>query len=339
MFSSPDRLTTSFYSLLLSPSGEVSQLNWIISAFNLTSAAFIPFWGQAADIFGRHAAIQAAILIMMVGSALCTAAPTSKFAVLLLGRAIQGLGCAGLNVVVRVILLDRVSLRENAKNWSIFSFTAGMSYGVGPVVGGALTNVNWRWCFAINLPICVAALAFIYIVLRPELLGPQTLGPSSSSSLSDPSAGRSSPNLSDHFEPPSIRSGPLRPAANSRAATRSTSIMTRIASIDIGGQLLFLFGLGFLILALTWAGATYGWATAAVLVPLCVGLVLIAAFVGYEHLMAPDRQFARMWSHQKPMLPWTLLGSKDIGLLFYINFATGAAMYSVSQVEAKCGIR
>lgn len=272
---------------------------------------------------------------MMVGSALCTAAPTSKFAVLLLGRAIQGLGCAGLNVVVRVILLDRVSLRENAKNWSIFSFTAGMSYGVGPVVGGALTNVNWRWCFAINLPICVVALALIYVVLRPELLRPQTLGLLLNSSPSDPSAGRLSPNPSDHFEPPSIRSGPSRPTANSRAATRSTSIVTRIASIDIGGQLLFLFGLGLLILALTWAGATYGWATAAVLVPLCVGLALFAVFVGYEHLMAPGRRFARMWPHQKPMLPWTLLGSKDIGLLFYINFATGAAMYSVRKGEVK----
>ncbi|KIH91481.1 tetracycline efflux protein [Sporothrix brasiliensis 5110] len=309
--------------------GEVSQLNWIISAFNLTSAAFIPFWGQAADIFGRHTAIQAALVIMMVGSALCTAAPKSTFAVLLLGRAIQGLGCAGLNVVVRVILLDRVSLRENAKNWSIFSFTAGMSYGVGPVVGGALTNVNWRWCFAVNLPICVAALALIYIVLRPELLGPQTQEHSSNSPLPEAAAGRSSPDSSDHFEPPSVRSGPVRPHMNSLPTRLSTPIISRIASIDIGGQLLFLFGLGLLILSLTWAGATYGWATAAVLVPLCAGLVLVAAFVGYEHFMAPGRLFSRMWPHQKPMLPWTLFGSKDIGLLFYINFATGAAMYSL----------
>ncbi len=51
---------------------------------------------------------------------------------LLLGRGIQGMGCAGLNVVVRVILSDKVNLKENAKNWSIFSFTAGMSYGIGP---------------------------------------------------------------------------------------------------------------------------------------------------------------------------------------------------------------
>ncbi|CAK7263292.1 hypothetical protein SEPCBS57363_000491 [Sporothrix epigloea] len=269
---------------------QISQLNWIISAFNLTSAAFIPFWGQATDIFGRHAAIQAAIVIMIIGSTLCTAAPTSLFAVLLLGRAIQGLGCAGLNVVVRVILLDRVSLRENAKNWSIFSFTAGMSYGIGPIVGGALTNVSWRWCFAINLPIGIAALMLIYFVLRPELLGPQ---PIHTHSLESP------PPLvelcSGLFEPPSVQKAPSRPDVGTpMPGTRSTaSLGSRIASIDFGGQLLFLFSLGLLILALTWAGATYDWDMAAVLVPLCTGLFLVGALVGYEYHMAPGRRLAR----------------------------------------------
>ena len=278
----------------------MSQLNWIISSFNLTSAAFIPFWGQAADIFGRHPAIQAALVTMMIGSAICTAAPTTAFPVLLLGRGIQGLGCAGLNVVVRVILLDRVSLKENAKNWSIFSFTAGMSYGIGPVIGGALSNVNWRWCFAINLPICVVALVLVYFVLRPELLSAQPVAGGGHASHASP------------------------------ASQTLPSLVQRIATIDAGGQALFLFGFGLLILALTWAGATYEWTTAAVLVPLLLGLLLVAAFVGYEHHMTPpDGVFARMWPRQKAMLPWKLLASKDIGLMFYINFATGAAMYSV----------
>jgi MFS family permease len=123
--------------------GEVAQLNWIISAFNLTSAAFIPFWGQVADIFGRHHSLQASVVVMMIGSALCTGAPTHAFAVLLLGRALQGLGCAGISVIVRIVLADKVSLQENAKNWSIFTFTAGTSYAVGPVIGGEkMVDIN-----------------------------------------------------------------------------------------------------------------------------------------------------------------------------------------------------
>lgn len=85
---------------------------------------------------------------MMIGSALCTAAPTDAFPVLLLGRGIQGLGCAGISVIVRVIIADRVSLKENAKNWSIFSFTAGMSYAIGPVIGGMLHFVSVQLFFS-----------------------------------------------------------------------------------------------------------------------------------------------------------------------------------------------
>ncbi|KAG7116474.1 Efflux pump FUS6 like protein [Verticillium longisporum] len=155
--------------------GELAQLNWIISAFNLTSAAFIPFWGQIADILGRHTTIQAATLIMVVGSALCAAAPTNAFAVLLLGRAIQGLGSAGMDISVRAIVADKVSLGEGAKNWSIFTFIGGVSYGIGPVIGGYLTSADWRWCFGINLPVGVVGMAVVFIVLRKELLGPQPI--------------------------------------------------------------------------------------------------------------------------------------------------------------------
>jgi len=73
---------------------EISQQNWIVSAFNLTSAAFIPFWAQMADVFGRYASITAAVIIMMIGSALCTGSPTNAYAVLLLGRAFQGIASA-----------------------------------------------------------------------------------------------------------------------------------------------------------------------------------------------------------------------------------------------------
>lgn len=123
---------------------EISQLNWIITAFNLTSAAFIPFWGQMADIFGRHYSLQVCLLSMMVGSALSTGAPTDAFAVLLLGRALQGLGCAGIGIIIRIVLADKVSLEDNAKNWTVFSVTAGMSYGIGPTIGDECSRHDLR---------------------------------------------------------------------------------------------------------------------------------------------------------------------------------------------------
>lgn len=115
---------------------QLDQQNWIVSSFNLTAAAFIPFWGSMADIFGRHGTVQVATILMLIGSALCTAAPTNAFGLLLFGRAVQGIACAGLDVVIRVILADKVSLRESATNWTIFSTVGGISYGLGPIVGG-----------------------------------------------------------------------------------------------------------------------------------------------------------------------------------------------------------
>ncbi|KAI1798557.1 MFS general substrate transporter [Daldinia bambusicola] len=273
---------------------EIAQLNWIISAFNLTSAAFIPFWAQMADIFGRHWSLQICSFIMLVGSALCTGAPTTAFGVFLLGRALQGVACAGLNTIIRAILADKVSLADNAKNWSLFSLVGGLCYGLGPVIGGYLTAANWRWCFGINLPIAFVGILVIFFFLRNDLLGPQPI-----------------------------------PGLDENEAGRRDRFTRRIMTLDIGGQLLFLFGFGLVILALTWGGATYDWNHPAVLVPLIVGTLIACYWLYYEYSMAPGGALSSKLSFQRPMLPWNVVKNRNISLLCYINFATGMAMYSV----------
>lgn len=61
---------------------------------------------------------------------------------LLVGRALQGLGFAGLQTVTRVILSDKVSLKDNAANVTLFTFLNGLGFGFGPVIGGYLTKVR-----------------------------------------------------------------------------------------------------------------------------------------------------------------------------------------------------
>ncbi|CAF3553300.1 hypothetical protein SNK04_000990 [Fusarium graminearum] len=275
--------------------GEISQLNWIVSAFNLTSAAFIPFWSQMADVFGRNASLNAAIILMLIGSALCTGAPTTAFPVLLLGRGFQGLAAAGLNVIVRTVLADKVSLQENAKNWAIFSLVGGISYGLGPVIGGYLTRADWRWCFGINLPIAVLALIVAFFVLHKELLGPQPI-----------------------------------PELNETAETgRRTKFIARLKTVDFGGQLLFILGFGLVILAMTWGGATYPWSSPAVIVPLVLGIIFAGVFCYWEYLLAPGNMVAEKMPWQRAMIPWELISNRDIGLLFYCECATGVGMYAV----------
>ncbi|KAF4627513.1 hypothetical protein G7Y89_g10645 [Cudoniella acicularis] len=274
---------------------QLSQLNWIVSAFNLTLATFVPFWGQFSDIWGRYAAIQTALTAMIVGSILCSAAPVTEFAMLLLGRAFQGIGCAGLMIVSKVILADKVSLKENARNNTLFTIVGGIGYGIGPVIGGYFTEANWRWCFIINIPIGVIGLVLAHFVLRPVLLGPQEI--TRTDGVID--------------------------------VVVSQDFKARVFTIDFGGQFLFLFGMGLLVLGLTWAGSYYAWSDVKVLAPLIIGCILMIAFCIWEHLMLPGSLFARQWPTQKAMIPLNLVWTRNAGILMYINFTTGMAMYAV----------
>lgn len=234
---------------------------------------------------------------MTVGSAICTGAPTSQFGVLLFGRALQGVGAAGVNVVGHVIMADRVSLEDFAWNWTLSALISAVFFGVGPVVGGHLTQVNWRWCFAINLPIAVSGMLLIVIILGKDLVGPQPI--------------------------------PGAPQLAATATARSRRVLVRFSTIDFGGQLLFLTGLTLIILAFTWAGGTYPWDSVQVLAPLIIGAVLTAAWFLYEYLMSPPRLMSRIFPLQTAMIPWQLLQQKNITLIFFINFASGMAMFSV----------
>lgn len=97
-----------------------------MTAFTLTSTAFIPVFGQLADTFGRHESLQSAAVISLIGSIMCAAAPS--WPVLLLGRALQGIGAAGIDNVTMIILADQASLKEQAVNMSIFQLLNGVGY-------------------------------------------------------------------------------------------------------------------------------------------------------------------------------------------------------------------
>ena len=264
----------------------MNQFNWIVTAYTLTSTAFIPAYGQVADTFGRHFALQTSMFFMLIGSILCAVAPV--WGVLLLGRAIQGLSAAGIMNIIKIILADKVTLAEQSKNSTIFGLVNGLSYAVGPVIGGSLANSNWRYCFVVSIPITVLAQVMIFFVLRKELV-----------------------HGSHHL------TGPER-----------KSLLSGLATIDVGGTTLFIFGAGLIILGTSWGGATYAWDSRQVLAPLVVGSVLFVLFFVYEYLLEPGRVINRMFPRQVAMIPWKLFERKDVISLSVINAATGAALFS-----------
>lgn len=83
-------------------------------------------YGQLADTFGRFPTIEFSVIVVAIGGVLCASAPA--WWVLLLGRALQGVGSAGVTNLTLIILADRVSLKEQAVNTSIFQMMGGVGY-------------------------------------------------------------------------------------------------------------------------------------------------------------------------------------------------------------------
>ncbi|TLD11618.1 hypothetical protein PspLS_11567 [Pyricularia sp. CBS 133598] len=133
---------------------------WFVNAYYLTS--------QLADIWGRRWPVMTSIMILAVGSAICGAADNAG--TLIVGRAIQGLGAAGINTLMGIILRDLFSLQNGERLESVgFLFLSTLIGAVlGPFLGGIIVDeASWRWIFFLNLPICGLCFSLLFFSLKP----------------------------------------------------------------------------------------------------------------------------------------------------------------------------
>lgn len=127
---------------------------WVANSFYLASTVFQPLCAQLCDVFGRKPAVLASLAVFFVGGAVAGCARSGG--ALIAGRTVQGLGAGGLMLLMEVVVCDIVSLRERGKYLSIVLSTAAIGAIVGPPIGGAIANDNWRWIFYMNLPVSAA---------------------------------------------------------------------------------------------------------------------------------------------------------------------------------------
>src|SRR5437016_7870457 len=141
---------------IVSDLGGLSQLSWVVTGYLLASTVSTPLWGKLGDLYGRKRLFQAAIVIFLVGSALCGL--SQNMTELILFRSLQGLGGGGLIVLVQAIIGDIVPPRERGRYQGLFGAVFGLSSVAGPLLGGFFAEHNWRWIFYVNLPIGIFAL-------------------------------------------------------------------------------------------------------------------------------------------------------------------------------------
>lgn len=144
----------------------INDVGWYGSAYLLTTCAFQLFFGKLYTFFSIKWIYLTALVIFEIGSAVCGAAPNST--ALIIGRAVAGLGSAGIFSGAILIVANTVPLRQRPTYMGLIGGMYGIASVAGPLMGGAFTDkLTWRWCFYINLPIGAVTFAFIAIFYHP----------------------------------------------------------------------------------------------------------------------------------------------------------------------------
>ena len=142
-----------------------SALAWVVTAYTLVFGGCLLAAGRLADRVGRCRAFGTGLLLFAAASLLCGLAPHG--AVLLVARAVQGLGAALVSpAALALVTAARPEGKARARALGWWTAAAAGGGASGWVIGGLLSGLlGWRWVFLVNVPLCLAAAA-----LAPHLL-------------------------------------------------------------------------------------------------------------------------------------------------------------------------
>ncbi|KAL6233128.1 hypothetical protein BDW75DRAFT_252196 [Aspergillus navahoensis] len=235
--------------------------SWVVSSYLTTYFSFLIIWAKISDLVGRKIMLIVALVIFLGFSGGCGGAQTALQLIVL--RAFQGIGGAGIFSMVPIITAEMVHPEEYAVYNAIMAFSFALSFLLGPLIGGAIVDhTSWRWIFYINLPAGAVGILLIW--------------------LSMPGA------FPDVSNPASLWSLPKNVAFRGR--------------VDYPGFGLLLGASVFLIVAIEEAAVLYTWNDAVVIVLLSLSVVLFGAFliwIRFLHRSNSTRESVFLWEFVK----------------------------------------
>src|ERR671910_1112274 len=141
-----------------------SDISWTITSYSLIFGSLLLFGGRAADLLGRRRMFLAGLGIFTASSLASAVAGTAG--ALFAARAGQGLGAAMLSPAALAIIMTAFQGNQRAKALAAWGAVGGAGSAIGVLVGGVLTEFDWRLIFYVNLPVA-AALAFAALKIIP----------------------------------------------------------------------------------------------------------------------------------------------------------------------------
>ncbi|KAI1778062.1 MFS general substrate transporter [Hypoxylon cercidicola] len=225
--------------------GGASQYVWIANSFVVASAVLQPLTGPLANAIGRRIPLIASTALFALGSGIAGGANSA--AMLIGGRVVQGVGAGGINVLLDIVCCDLVPLRERGKYLGLMFSWSGLAAALGPPVGGAFAQANWRGIFWSNLPLCGVALVALLLFMRVR-----TGHPGSGSAGTQPRE--------------SAQGGDLR------------TMIEKLKQLDYLGNALFTLSMISLLFGLVEGGTVHTWSSWRIILPLVLGIVGWIAF-------------------------------------------------------------
>ncbi|MFJ7947816.1 MFS transporter [Streptomyces sp. NPDC096354] len=152
----------------------LGSLSWVLNAYAITFAALLVVAGRVGDRIGQRPVFLAGIAVFTLASLGCALAP--DLGTLVVARVVQAVGASAQIPTSLALLLATVPTERRTQATRNWAAIGGLAAAAGPVVGGLLVEVDWRWVFAVNVPIGTAALVVGRSVLpKPAAREPEPL--------------------------------------------------------------------------------------------------------------------------------------------------------------------